>query len=102
MTVMALDLIAELHKIKKAVIQAQAARDAGGKGSGMICSIGYQKLDQKTLIEILKARQVETLVDVRSRSYGRKPVFNRNAMQRWLPPASATYGRATSWAASRP
>ena len=57
----------------------------------MIYSIGYQKLDQQTLIEILKAHQVETLVDVRSRPYGRKPVFNRNAMQRWLPAAGIDY-----------
>ena len=57
----------------------------------MIYSIGYQKLDQKTLIEILKAHQVEVLVDVRSRPYGRKPVFNRNAMGRWLPAAGIEY-----------
>ena len=57
----------------------------------MIYSIGYQKLDQKTLIEILKAHQVEVLVDVRSRPYGRKPVFNRNAMERWLPAAGIEY-----------
>ena len=57
----------------------------------MIYSIGYQKLDQQTLIEILKARQVEVLVDVRSRPYGRKPVFNRNAMQRWLPEVGIDY-----------
>ena len=57
----------------------------------MIYSIGYQKLDQKTLIEILKAHQVEVLLDVRSRPYGRKPVFNRNAMQRLLPEAGIGY-----------
>jgi len=57
----------------------------------MIYSIGYQKLDQKTLIEILKVHQVETLVDVRSRPYGRITVFNRNAMQRWLPEAGIDY-----------
>jgi ATP-dependent DNA helicase RecQ len=57
----------------------------------MIYSIGYQKLDQKTLIEILKAHQVEVLVDVRSRPYGRIPVFNRKAMERWLPEAGIDY-----------
>ena len=57
----------------------------------MIYSIGYQKLDQKTLIEILKAHQVELLVDVRSKPYGRIPVLNRNAMQRWLPAAGIDY-----------
>ena len=57
----------------------------------MIYSIGYQKLDQKTLIEILKAHQVEVLVDVRSRPYGRITVFNRNAMERWLPAAGIEY-----------
>ena len=57
----------------------------------MIYSIGYQKLDQKTLIEILKAHQVEILVDVRSRPYGRITIFNRNAMQRWLPEAGIDY-----------
>ena len=57
----------------------------------MIYSIGYQKLDQKTLIEILKAHQVEVLVDVRSRPYGRIADFNRNAMQRWLPSAGIDY-----------
>jgi ATP-dependent DNA helicase RecQ len=63
----------------------------GGKGSGVIYSIGYQKLDQKRLIEILKAHRVEVLVDVRSRPYGRIPVFNRNAMERWLPEAGIGY-----------
>ena len=63
----------------------------GRKGSGMIYSIGYQKLDQKRLIEILKAHLVEVLVDVRSRPYGRNPVFNRNAMERWLPAAGIGY-----------
>ena len=63
----------------------------GRKGSGMIYSIGYQKLDQKTLIEILMAHRVEVLVDVRSRPYGRIPVFNRNAMERWLPEAGIVY-----------
>jgi ATP-dependent DNA helicase RecQ len=57
----------------------------------VIYSIGYQKLDQNALIEILKAHQVEVLVDVRSRPYGRKPVFNRNAMERWLPAAGIDY-----------
>ena len=57
----------------------------------MICSIGYQKLDQNTLIEILKAHQVEVLVDVRSRPYGRITVFNRKAMERWLPAAGIDY-----------
>ena len=57
----------------------------------MICSIGYQKLDQNTLIEILKAHQVEVLVDVRSRPYGRITVFNRNAMERWLPASGIDY-----------
>jgi uncharacterized protein (DUF488 family) len=57
----------------------------------VIYSIGYQKLDQQTLIEILKDHQVEVLVDVRSRPYGRKPVFNRNAMGRWLPAAGIEY-----------
>jgi ATP-dependent DNA helicase RecQ len=57
----------------------------------VIYSIGYQKLDQQTLIEILKARQVEVLVDVRSRPYGRNPVFNRNSMERWLPAAGIGY-----------
>jgi len=63
----------------------------GRKGSGVIYSIGYQKLDQKRLIEILKAHRVEVLVDVRSRPYGRIPVFNRNAMERWLPAAGIGY-----------
>ena len=63
----------------------------GRKGSGLIYSIGYQKLDQKRLIEILKAHRVEVLVDVRSRPYGRIPVFNRNAMERWLPAAGIGY-----------
>ena len=57
----------------------------------MIFSIGYQKLDQQTLTEILKAHQVEILVDVRSKPYGRTPVFNRNVMQRWLPEAGVDY-----------
>jgi uncharacterized protein (DUF488 family) len=57
----------------------------------VIYSIGYQKLDQKTPIEILKAHQVEGLLDVRSRPYGRIPVFNRNAMERWLPAAGISY-----------
>jgi uncharacterized protein (DUF488 family) len=43
------------------------------------------------LIEILKAHRVEVLIDVRSRPYGRIPVFNRNAMQRWLPAAGIGY-----------
>jgi hypothetical protein len=30
-------------------------------------------------------------VDVRSRPYGRIPVFNRNAIQRWLPEAGIRY-----------
>ena len=57
----------------------------------MIYSIGYQKLGQKTLIEILKGHQVEVLVDVRSKPYGRIPVYNRNAMERWLPAAGISY-----------
>ena len=57
----------------------------------MIYSIGYQKLDQKTLIEILKAHQVEVLVDVRSRPYGRKAVFNRKEIERWLPATGIEY-----------
>ena len=57
----------------------------------MIYSIGYQNLDQKTLIEILKAHHVEVLVDVHSRPYGRIPVFNRNTMERWLPAAGIDY-----------
>jgi uncharacterized protein (DUF488 family) len=57
----------------------------------MIYSIGYQNLDRQTLIEILKAHQVDALVDVRSRPYSRVFVFNRNAMQRWLPEADIDY-----------
>ena len=57
----------------------------------MIYSIGYQKLNQTTLTEILKAHRVEALVDVRTRPYGRIPVFNRKAMQRWLPEAGISY-----------
>ena len=83
-----LDLIAgELHKINP----CPGGQGRGGKGTSVIYSIGYQKLDQKTLIEILKAHQVEVLVDVRSRPYGRITVFNRNAMQRWLPEAGIDY-----------
>jgi hypothetical protein len=58
---------------------------------GMIYSSGYQKLDRQTLIGILKAHRAEVLVDVRSRPYGRVTVFNRNAMQRWLPEAGIDY-----------
>lgn len=57
----------------------------------MIYSIGYQKLDQKRLIEILKAHRAEVLVDVRSRPYGRITVFNRNAMEHWLPASGIVY-----------
>ena len=57
----------------------------------MIYSLGYQELDPKSLIEIIKAHRVEVLVDVRSRPYGRLPVFNRNAMERWLSAAGISY-----------
>ena len=49
-----------------------------------IYTIGYQGKTIDQLIDSLKARSVELLVDVRSRPYGRKKEFNRESLHRSL------------------
>lgn len=52
----------------------------------MLYSIGYQKMKSvKDLIDILNRHKIKVLVDVRSKTYGRKYQFNKKALQAGLP-----------------
>lgn len=50
----------------------------------MIYSIGYQKKSTESLINQIRALGVTHLVDVRSKPYGRKVEFNKNAFSQKL------------------
>jgi len=58
----------------------------------MIYTIGYQKLkDVGELTEILKTHEIEILLDVRSRPYGRKVAFNKKKLIEQLPTNGIRY-----------
>ena len=57
----------------------------------MIYSIGYQGRTLQDLISVLQAHGVRTLVDVRSRPYGRRPEFNKTRITAPLQAAGIDY-----------
>ena len=64
----------------------------------MIYTIGYQKMkDIDELVEILKAHEIEILIDVRSRPYGRKVAFNKKKLIEQL----TAHGIRYKWAGQR-
>ncbi len=58
----------------------------------MLKSIGYQFLkDPQQMIKILLANDVDILIDVRSKPYGRKREFNREQLRRSIRSAGIRY-----------
>lgn len=61
----------------------------------MLYSIGYQNLKNiETLQDILKEKGIKTLLDIRSRPYGRKSSFNKKILETSLPTAGIDYNWA--------
>jgi len=64
----------------------------------MIFTIGYQgKKDAEELVALLKKSQIELLLDVRSKPYGRRYMFNRKILEATLP----IHGIEYRWAGER-
>ena len=57
----------------------------------MLYSIGYQDRKIKDFIDLLKSRNIEFLLDVRSRPSGRNPNFRQAALKRHLEMAGVAY-----------
>ena len=58
----------------------------------MLYSIGYQNIKNiGTLQNILQEKEIKILMDVRSRPYGRKALFNKKKLETSLPASGIDY-----------
>jgi uncharacterized protein (DUF488 family) len=58
----------------------------------MLYTIGYQHLtDPDDLVSILLGKRINYLIDVRSRPYGRKYLFNKKRLEGHLPASGINY-----------
>jgi uncharacterized protein (DUF488 family) len=58
----------------------------------MLYSVGYQNLKNiETLKDILEEKGIKILLDVRSRPYGRKALFNKKKLETFLPASGIDY-----------